>query len=165
MGGGDGDPLKLVELTQLNGHINDSCSITNDLPYEVASHSAVNTKIGPIVCGGRYTNGRSTRNCHQLSSDGSWSKFPSLSDAREYCSLTEINDLLVIIGGWGTYTSFEVINVQNGTSWIKKELLFSIWRHCSAKINETSILITGGLLDGKVSKSIYSWYYSKDIFV
>ena len=66
--------------------------------------------------------------------------------------MTEVNDLLVSIGGAGAPPSFEVINVQNGTSWIKKELPFSISHHCSTKINETTILITGGVSGGKVSE-------------
>ena len=165
MGGYDGRYLKSVEMTQLNGQNNASCLIINDLPNEVAGQ-AVDTKIGPIVCGGR-TNSGTTHDCLRLSSNGSWSKFPNLNVARWLFSMTEVSDLLVSIGGVGADTSFEIINVQNGTNWVKKELPFKIHGHCSTKINQTTILITGGYLDGKVSKkfkvNIIQKIYSYDL--
>ena len=146
--------LKSVELTQLNGQNNTSCAIIKDFPFTISTHSAVNSKIGPIVCGG-HANNRRTQNCHRLSSDGNWINYHRLNDERDRFSMTEVSDMLVSIGGAGGPTSFEIINLLNGTSWIKRELPFSIYEHCSTKINETTILITGGALqNGQVSKKI-----------
>ena len=147
--------LKTVEMIHINDNDDNSCQAIADLPEAVYGHSIVNTYNGPVLCGG-ITNSGKTQDCHRLSSNGSWSKFPNLNDARWYFSMTDVNDLLVSIGGAGAPPSFEVINVQNGTSWVRKELPFRLHGHCSTKINETSILITGGYSDFKASKSILS---------
>ena len=86
-----------------------------------------------------------------------------MNNVRVSFSMTEINDLLICIGGFGEYSSFEYINVLKGTKWIKRDMHFGIWGHCSAKINQSTILITGGWLDGKVSKSSQILCYQNDV--
>ena len=67
--------------------------------------------------------------------------------------MTEINDLLVSIGGDGGSSSFEYISVLNETKWVKRDMPFRIVYHCSTKLNQSTILITGGILNSKASKN------------
>ena len=139
-------------MTSLDGNGIKNCSI-DDLPEEVYGSSAVNSKVGPIVCGGHTIKGN-MKNCHRLIiSNGSWEQFHSLNIARSQFSMTEINDLLVSIGDDGGSSSFEYINLLNETKWMKKDMPFDIAYHCSTKINQSKILITGGRLNGPVSKN------------
>ena len=146
-------------------HLNENNTMfcpAEDLPDKVVAHSAVNSQVGPIICGGS-TRTETSRNCHRLiNSNGSWERFHPLNIGRRSFSMTEINDLLVSIGGSDprvnhlhhqATSSLEYINVLNGTKWIKRDMPFSIYSHCSMKINQSTILITGGWNpNGRVSK-------------
>ena len=151
--------LKSVEMININENGIKNCSV-DDLPVKLDRHSAVNSKVGPIVCGRNAKSEGITQNCHRLSmSNGSWEPFYPLNITRSDFSMTAINDLLVVIGGFvrGS-SSFEYINVLNGTKWIKSDMQFNIHHHCSTKINQTTILIAGGywnreIGDKKVSRN------------
>ena len=133
-------------MIQLNGIDIKNCPV-DDLPEKVQGHSAVNSEVGPIVCGGHK--------CHRLIiSNGSWDRFHPLNIGRHSFSISEINELLVIIGGASRSSSIEYINVLNGTKWIKKDMPFDIYNHCSTKINQTTILMTGGRLNKTVTKMV-----------
>ena len=146
--------LKSVEMISLKRDGISSCQIS-DLPEEIFWHSAANSIIGPIVCGGLHMKSTKTKNCHRLNiSNGSWDRFHPLNMARSDFSMTEINDLLVSIGDAKSSSSYEHINVLNETKWIEKAMPFSIYNHCSTKLNQSTILITGGNLNRKVRKLI-----------
>ena len=163
--GGHSGPrrLKTVEMIHLNGNGIKNCPV-DDLPEEVQKHSAVNSKVGPIVCGGATDKG-DTQKCHRLIiANGSWEKFDPLNIARTFFSMTEINDLLVSIGDAKSSSSYEHINVLNETKWIEKAMPFSIYYHCSTKINQSTILITGGKMNGKVSENNLIICFQNDVY-
>ena len=140
-------------MIHLNGNGIKNCSV-DDLPEEVSTHSAVKSKVGPIVCGGLTPQGRPQENCNRLIiSNGSWVQFHPLNTARNDFSMTEINDFIVSIGGAFAWSSFEYINVLNDTKWVKRDMPFNIYNQCSTKINQSTILITGGILNNKVRKN------------
>ena len=148
--------MKSVELVHIKEKDINFCPI-DDLPEEMKLHAAANSKVGPIVCGGENKNGRSLNNCHRLiATNGSWVQFPSMNKGRNLFSMTEMNDLLISIGGMGGGLSFEYINVLTGKKWIERKLPFYISHQCSTKINQSTIILTGGYQNvlSKASKSI-----------
>ena len=62
------------------------------------------------------------------------------------------NKTLFAVGGRGAENSFESIDLMNATEWRKeKDLPFTVTGHCITRYNETHFLLTGGVLNGKVS--------------
>ena len=51
------------------------------------------------------------------------------------------------------HKSMEWIELANGVSWTKVDLPFSVFGHCITKLNATHIMLTGGLMNMRVSKS------------
>ena len=63
------------------------------------------------------------------------------------------NKTLFAVGGISAENSFESIDLMNATEWRKeKDLPFRVESHCITRYNETHFLLTGGFLNGKVSK-------------
>ena len=96
------------------------------------------------------------KNCYRLISNGTWVPFYSLNTARSSLSMIEVGNLLLSIGGAlgdgnGYDDTFEFIDVVNGKFWIESRLPFKVHsppdppKPCSTKINQTTILIIGGI--------------------
>ena len=144
--------MNSVELVHLIGNENNFCTI-DDLPEEKEDHAAADSKVGPVVCGGSTITMGRTNNCHRLiATNGSWAQFPRMNKARKLFSMTEMNDLLISIGGYGGLSSFEYINVLTGTKWIERKLPFEITHQCATKINQSTIMLIGGYLNWEVRK-------------
>ena len=63
------------------------------------------------------------------------------------------NNNLFAVGGSGAQSSFESIDLMTAKEWRKeKDLPFTVWGHCITRYNETHFLLTGGRLNGWVSK-------------
>ena len=77
---------------------------------------------------------------------------PLQSVQRYHFAMVEGNGKLFAVGGYGSRNSMEGVDLQNGTSWIRENLPFSITAHCMSGFNSTHAILTGGFLDGKVSK-------------
>ena len=142
--GGSG---KSVEISRLGSQNYATCRI-NDLPEKISEHSAINTKNGVVSCGG---SGLHSNKCYRLDSNGNWNTFYNLVNERSYFSMNEAKNSIVIIGGRGAKRSYEMIDHYNGTKWESKTLPFSIEGHCSTKLDDDSVIITGGYLNGKVN--------------
>ena len=67
-------------------------------------------------------------------------------------AMEEGNGKLFAVGGCLTGDSMEWIDLQNGTSWIREDIPFDVDSHCMTTFNSTHVILTGGCLDGSVSK-------------
>ena len=144
------EPLGTVEVTDLGSKNNTDCRIA-DLPEALYGHSAIYTKIGLLVCGGRTKYGYSKK-CYILGNE-SWAPFPDFTQPRQYFSLTVLNEKIVMIGGENAERSIEYINLQNGSRWEHKTLEFDVAQHCVVAINETTIMIIGGYQGNQVFRT------------
>ena len=66
--------------------------------------------------------------------------------------MTHINSSLLIIGGGNAKRSYEMLEIDNDIQWKSGSLTFDIRDHCSASIDSSTVIITGGELNGKVIK-------------
>ena len=72
--------------------------------------------------------------------------------------MTQVGASLIVIGGSSAQWSFEKIGLDTGNKWQKEMLPFSINGHCSVSIDDQTIMIVGGVLNGKViQKLIRIW--------
>ena len=103
-GGSSNSVLRSVELLHTNG--TRLCSLPN-LPYTRYRH----TQTGLTACGGWDTPAYTT--CHTLSSTGSWEQTHSLSLGRLYHSAWASPQGTVLLGGWESRTTSEIL-LENG---------------------------------------------------
>ena len=102
------------------------------------------------MCGGYTNNNEYTNKCHILASNGRWFPFNNLIQPRSWFSMTMITKQVVIIGGENARYSIEYINIEQGSKWVKKNLDFDVTEHCTVPINNSTIMVIGGVQDGKV---------------
>ena len=63
-----------------------------------------------------------------------------------------VNNKLFPVWGEDAENSFESIDLMTANEWRKENLPFEVSSHCIIRYNETHFLLTGGYLNGWVSK-------------
>jgi len=119
------------------------------------------TKLGPMVCGGNWEEGRATSLCHQFDPNSKTFKKKafSLKSSRLYASAFQLtSDKALVFGGFDENSkhldTMEIVN-SNGSVLSDKRLPFTFSSGCSAKINNTHGIIIGGNQDGVPSSKTY----------
>ena len=139
-----------VETTIIGSDNNMNCQVS-DLPEAIYGHSTIKTEKGIISCGG--CNGYDyTNKCYLLSPSNSWTPFYPMNERRYVFAMVAGNGKLFAVGGHLTEKSMEWIDLQSGTAWVREDLPFGIRYHCMSGFNSTHAILTGGVLDGKVSE-------------
>lgn len=75
-----------------------------------------------------------------------------MNERRIFFAMEEGHGKLFAVGGKRSKNSMEWIDRQKRTSWIRENLPFDIYTHCMAKFNSSHVILTGGMLNGDVSK-------------
>ena len=174
---------KSVEVHHNLGDNNNTTCQIQDLAKATYGHSGVNTKLGIVYCGGLLHQNHFDQNwfdcidcadcmgciyqndCYRLSAENEgWVPFKSLKYSRSIFTMNEINDNLIAIGGLGSATSLEHINLETGTEWKQKQFNFSIDRHCSVVVDEKTILMIGGELNFGVRNNRHNRSFTPSFF-
>ena len=145
-----GQKTELIDLAKPN--IN--CDLP-DFPIQVFSALGFNNVNGPTICGGFTPGGILTKECYNLNSDLSWERLTKMTTTRARASVTQIDsDEVLIMGGfdevlmkWTDLKSTEIVSFSRSEA--SEDLPFTIYAHCTLKINETTALLCGGIQDGK----------------
>ena len=140
-----------------------TCQSVPDYPLQVdeATGAFVNSKF--VICGGRPT----TSNCYTLSrNETAWKPSGNLVTPREAAASVEINNKLVIFGGYnaGYLQSTEKFDGDNGISKAGTNMPWAIGYHCAVKVNETTALIIGGY-GSSILRSTYFYNANLKIFI
>ena len=157
-----GQKTELIDL----GRPNIMCDLP-DFPIKVYGSVGFNNVNGPTICGGFTPGGILTKECYNLNSDLSWERLTKMTTTRARASVTQIDsDEVLIMGGfdevlmkWTDLKSTEIVSFSRSEA--SEDLPFTISAHCTLKINETTVLITGGTQDGKYGSDA-TWFM--DIF-
>ena len=80
-------------------------------------------------------------------------------------AMAEGNGKLFAVGGIDHPNSMEWIDIQHGTNWTREHLKFDIHNQCMSKYNDSHVILTGGYLNGKVSKNKFNQEIFKAIFL
>ena len=129
------------------------------LSTDSATGAFVNTKA--VICGGYPA----ITNCYTLSkSENTWKLSGNLITGRESAASVEINNKLVVFGGYnyGVYLeSTEEFDADSGTATAGPNMPLPIGFHCAVKVNDTTVLIIGGY-DGS-SRLSSSYFYNPGV--
>ena len=154
-----GGPWKSGQKTELIdlGSPNINCDLP-DFPIQVDGAVGFNSVNGQTICGGRTSDGMNE--CFNLNSDHQWESLTSMTTTRLFASVTQIDsDEVLITGGIDEAAtdlkSTEIISSSGSEA--SEDLTFTIWGHCTQKINETTALICGGTQNGQ-DNSDATWF-------
>ena len=127
------------------------CEKKNDLPELRSTEFAVGGMIGdtPILCGGKDPDIGTSRYgaCFkfiQINGAYQWVPAGSLSQARSASGSGSIviENQLLVSGGGGTLQELVSLNGELTSSALKSPAFYA---HCMVQINETSVLVNGGV--------------------
>ena len=119
------------------------------MPVTHATFAFVNGKL--VICGG-YP---SKTECYSIGpKDTAWQPAGTMTIKRNEAPSEEINDKMLIFGGWGVHT-IEEMDVQAATSTLGPSMPLARYSPCASKINSTTVLIIGGLnsIDNNIQQS------------
>ena len=152
------DTSQKTELIDL-GRPNIVCDLP-DIPIQVYGAVGFNNVNGSTICGGLKYGTIVTNDCFNLNSDHQWESLTSMTTTRLFASVTQIDsDEVLITGGIDEAAtdlkSTEIISSSGSEA--SEDLTFTIWGHCTQKINETTALICGGTQNGQ-DNSDATWF-------
>ena len=153
-----------TELISFNSN-DDECD-PPDLDYVVSDHGTVTSSKGLITCGGVNENREYISKCSTQSSNGETNILPSLVDARGSFGMVNVNEILYIIGGfgshgpYGSHSTMETLNLINETLWKKEKInllgkrrnelyVLQLSGHCVVNIG-SKIFVIGGVSKNKL---------------
>ena len=117
------------------------------LAIGVATGAFVNSRV--VICGGASFS--ATSQCYSIGkNETEWKLVGNMITPRYAAASVEINNKLVIFGGYDISTIFqstEEIDVETGTATAGPNMPLAIWGHCAVKLNTTTVLIIGGRPD------------------
>ena len=152
-----GQKTELIDL----GRPNIVCDLP-DLPILVSGAVGFNNDNGPTICGGRTYDTGVTDDCYNLNSAHQWESWTSMTTTtRAYASVTQIErDEVLVIGGFDNAAtdlkSTEIISSSGSEA--LDDLPFTIFAHCTLKINDTTALICGGRQNVVQDTSDATWF-------
>ena len=140
------------------------CNV-NSLPYPVDYAAGVFSVIGrhALICGGRNKDGVVLNSCLILTNDGKWEKSTNMEYARAKYTINEINGAIVAIGGINNKDEFGLPSAElfKDNRWSMLEGLdVDIHSHCTVVYDDVTLLVMGGIQNGKVTThNVICLYY------
>ena len=142
--------IELIDLRSTNSASNDIYYNLPDFPYETSCGVGFATSKGIQICGGHnhQTPSRTMDYCVLLDSKLlTFDKVDSMTEARAYMTyVLQENETVWMMGGWDGskfIDSTEIVSVTGAEPSVDLPILLG--RHCLIHINQTYVLITGGI--------------------
>ena len=157
-GFGGGGVLETVETIRLvdKKDLRNSLCMIKPYPFRIESHAGTIFGNRPLVCGGNNPSKGSSNECKMYNPQtNEWTAMISMLTTKYLHDVVNVNEDIYVFGGYGG-NSYQ--------SWISMQLFSTgIWRsitntpifmryHCAVKLDNNTILSTGGLDGSNVSK-------------
>jgi len=153
--------VEILNLDALNPNL--ICDDLPSLPFSLyGATGQLHFKTTPIICGGSDTSYKSE--CHTFS-NGTWKSSPSLNEYRTYSASAifsnpnkEDDDIILITGGCNG-TTLSSVESYDGQIWNEEtfaDLPNTVLLHCMVKLNNSMLMLIGGLFNNTNSSSASS---------
>ena len=153
----------VVEIIDLESP-NRTCKNLQNFPYIVMLPAGGLLSNGnPVVCGGDYGYGP-VITCFSYQNT-SWSAFPSMTWLRQYPAISEspypnASHRFLVAGGLGGLKTGEILT-DSGWQSLSSPLPVSIYGHCMAHVNSTTVLIAGGI-QNQMSAAANTYFFNTE---
>jgi len=158
----NGIKTEVLDLSENPSAIPSSCSGIEDFPVKIRGAIGGNVDSVPLICGGEDTNYKATNDCYKLEGK-TWRKVTSggLNVEREYAAAIVSDQKLTIFGGRDEndigLDSVEIIDGNGQSQDNNNNLPGTIFGHAIASINSSVAILSGGNVDGSLSRR--TWFY------
>jgi len=158
----NGIKTEVLDLSENPSAIPSSCSGMEDFPVRIYGAVGGNVNSVPLICGGGDTNDKATKDCFKLVGK-TWRKVTSggMKVKRMWAAAIVSDQELTIFGGsdetGNEYDSIEIIDGNGQSEDNNNNLPEAIDSHAIASINSSVAILSGGWVDGSVSRR--TWFY------
>ena len=124
--------------------------------YSVRGHRGSALMNSLVICGGTDANNIVKNNCYRLSKgEDIWRPLPNMKHPRSYFGMSVIHpNQIIVVGGItiqdNSATTLNSVEWYNGQKWqSKKDAPFSVHSGCLVPLNETHLVLIGGMQEDK----------------
>lgn len=159
---GHGDPSTAKSQVEIID-ISDSpktCQDFPELPGKLYQTTGGLLDQVPVICRGCSEDNSACDlgDCYKLATDGTWRHSATLDSPRSHSSGVDLGNRLLVTGGWyttilNTSDFVEVTGTSQGPN-----LPTPLYDHCAVRINQTTVILTGGNTEHGLSPKTY--YYN-----
>jgi hypothetical protein len=167
---------KVLICGALNPVVTDTCEVINldssettcrNLPYLPSTLYAAIGGLGlqknPIICGG-WQDGVMSSRCFTLQ-NSKWDFSFNMSSVRSSAAAVQLLDgKILVTGGWNGIASLNSAELLTEQGWESNipSLPVSIYGHCMAAVNSTTVMVIGGLQSGQNSETTFYFTFGKE---
>ena len=143
--------MEVINLDESNPSL--TCPNLRDFPLHLSGGIGQLYRGVPVVCGGEDGEGEASCECHQLQ-NGNWIRTAPLSECRLWATsatftTTSGEQIMLVTGGTNVKNNpLKSVESYNGHFWNQLDyvdLPMQSFDHCSVRINDSLLLVIGGL--------------------